>query len=77
MEEERTVTEKQLPEKSPEPGFSYFEIQAHWGVTKHMGGLKATEELNELATHELARNIADAGGTPYFSTSRRTSPVTS
>jgi len=43
-----SVNEKQLPQKSSEPEFSYFEIQAHWGVTKHMGGLKATEELAEL-----------------------------
>jgi arsenite methyltransferase len=47
MQEERTVNEKQLSESS-DPGFTYFEIQAHWGVTKHMGGLKATEELAEL-----------------------------
>lgn len=28
--------------------FSYFELQAYWGVTKHMGGVKATEDLVEL-----------------------------
>jgi len=27
---------------------SYFEVQASWGITKHMGGLKATRELIEL-----------------------------
>lgn len=27
---------------------SYFELQAYWGMTKHMGGLKATRELVEL-----------------------------
>ena len=27
---------------------SYFEVQAYWGMTKHMGGLKATEQLVEL-----------------------------
>ena len=42
------MNEKQLPQESSEPGFSYFEIQAHWGVTKHLGGLKATEELAKL-----------------------------
>ncbi len=26
----------------------YFELQASWGMTKHMGGLKATKELIEL-----------------------------
>ncbi|HEX7567242.1 MAG TPA: class I SAM-dependent methyltransferase [Anaerolineaceae bacterium] len=29
------------------PGFSYFELQATWGFTKHMGGQKATAELAE------------------------------
>jgi SAM-dependent methyltransferase len=47
MQEERTVNEKQLSESS-DPGFSYFGVQAQWGITKHMGGLKATEELAEL-----------------------------
>lgn len=37
------------PEKiSPDPESSYFEVQAYWGMTKHMGGLKATEQLVEL-----------------------------
>jgi arsenite methyltransferase len=37
------------PEKiSPELESSYFEVQAYWGMTKHMGGLKATEQLVEL-----------------------------
>ena len=41
--------EKQsAPEGIPEPGSSYFELQADWGITKHPGGLKATEELAEL-----------------------------
>jgi len=31
-----------------EPEFSYFQVQSFWGVTKHMGGQKATEELVEL-----------------------------
>lgn len=30
------------------PGNPYFEVQAYWGMTKHMGGLKATEQLVEL-----------------------------
>jgi len=37
-----------LSEGISEPEFSYFEAQAYWGVTKHMGGLKATNELGEL-----------------------------
>jgi cyclopropane fatty-acyl-phospholipid synthase-like methyltransferase len=27
------------------PEFSYLRVQAYWGVTKHFGGLNATEEL--------------------------------
>jgi len=36
------------PEKISELENSYFEVQAYWGMTKHMGGLKATEQLVEL-----------------------------
>ena len=42
-------TEKQLsPEVISELEHPYFELQASWGMTKHMGGLKATRELIEL-----------------------------
>jgi arsenite methyltransferase len=30
------------------PEFSYFGVQAYWGVTRHFGGLNATEELAEV-----------------------------
>jgi arsenite methyltransferase len=36
------------PEKISELENSYFELQAYWGMTKHMGGFKATEQLVEL-----------------------------
>ena len=40
---------KQLsPEEISEVEHPYFELQASWGMTKHMGGLKATGELIEL-----------------------------
>ena len=40
---------KQLsPEVISELEHPYFELQASWGMTKHMGGLKATRELIEL-----------------------------
>jgi len=43
------ASEKQSPpEKTSELENSYFELQAYWGMTKHMGGLKATEKLVEL-----------------------------
>ena len=36
------------------PENPYFEVQAYWGMTKHMGGLKATEQLVDLChiTHD-------------------------
>jgi len=36
------------------PEKPYFEVQAYWGMTKHMGGLKATEQLVDLChiTHD-------------------------
>ena len=34
--------------KTPVPRDSYFEVQAALGITKHMGGFKATEKLVEL-----------------------------
>ncbi|MCX6010147.1 MAG: class I SAM-dependent methyltransferase, partial [Chloroflexi bacterium] len=40
--------EQSSPEKISELENSYFEVQAYWGMTKHMGGLKATEQLVEL-----------------------------
>jgi len=36
------------PEEISELESPYFELQASWGMTKHMGGLKATRELIEL-----------------------------
>jgi len=40
---------KQLsPEEISQLENPYFELQAYWGITKHMGGLKATRELVEL-----------------------------
>jgi len=35
---------------------SYFELQACWGITKHMGGLKATRELIKLCHIKPIRN---------------------
>jgi arsenite methyltransferase len=36
------------------PEKPYFEVQAYWGMTKHMGGLKATEQFVDLChiTHD-------------------------
>ena len=33
------------PEKPPESAKTYFDLQADWGFTKHVGALQATQEL--------------------------------
>jgi arsenite methyltransferase len=33
------------PEKPPESAKTYFDLQAGWGITKHFGDLRATQEL--------------------------------
>ena len=40
---------------------SYFELQAYWGFTKHMGGLKATEELIELCHIDEGKYVLEVG----------------
>jgi len=39
----------------------YFELQASWGLTKHMGGVKATKELLELCRVDKDSFILDVG----------------
>ncbi|MEM2928016.1 MAG: methyltransferase domain-containing protein [Nitrososphaerota archaeon] len=39
----------------------YFELQAWWGATKHMGGTKATKELIELCHIDKNKYILDVG----------------
>lgn len=46
--EEMADKNQSSPEEISEPESSYFELQAYWGITKHMGGSKATRELVEL-----------------------------
>lgn len=49
---------------------SYLELQAYIGTTKHMGGLKATEELVGLCHIDKDRYVLDvgcgAGATPSY-----------
>jgi len=40
---------------------SYFQLQAYWGATKHMGGLKATNELIQLCHITKNKHILDIG----------------
>ena len=57
MQNERRL----LPQKFSEPELSYFELQAYWGATKHMGGLKATRELIELCHMDKDTYLLDVG----------------
>jgi len=43
------------------PEFSYFEIQAFWGVTKHMGGPAATDELATLCHVDQDKYVLEVG----------------
>lgn len=47
------------PQKRPSD--SYFEFQAAMGLTKHMGGLKATDELAESCRISEGKYILDVG----------------
>jgi len=49
------------PKETLEPEPSYFALQAMWGVTKHMGGLKATEELVELCHIDKGKHVLEVG----------------
>jgi len=52
----------QLPDKeSPEVESPYFALQASWGITKHMGGLKATRELIELCHIDHSKYVLVVG----------------
>jgi ubiquinone/menaquinone biosynthesis C-methylase UbiE len=46
---------------SPELEPSYFQLQAYWGATKHMGGLKATKELVQLCHITKDKHVLDVG----------------
>lgn len=40
---------------------SYFGLQALWGATKHMGGLRATEELVESCQIDKSKYVLEVG----------------
>jgi arsenite methyltransferase len=46
---------------TPEDEFSYFDVQAYWGVTKHMGGVDATDELASLCHIRKEQCILEVG----------------
>jgi arsenite methyltransferase len=48
-------------EAKAEPESYYFELQASWGLTKHMGGLEATRELIEACQIDKESYVLDVG----------------
>lgn len=52
---------KQRDKKSDSPRLSVFDLQAELGMTKHMGGHQATEELVELCFIDETASVLDVG----------------
>jgi len=48
-------------QSSPENKSVYFDMQADFGITKHMGGRKATRELIELCHIQKSQRILEVG----------------
>jgi len=40
---------------------TYFDLQAYWGVTKHMGGRRATDELIEMCRIDSGSFVLEVG----------------
>lgn len=56
------MKKKQLSKKeNAKPQSHYFALQASWGLTKHMGGLKATKELIEACYIGKESLVLDVG----------------
>jgi SAM-dependent methyltransferase len=45
----------------PESKYSYFQIQSLWGVTKHFGGVRVTEELAGLCHIDASAYVLEVG----------------
>jgi ubiquinone/menaquinone biosynthesis C-methylase UbiE len=52
---------RQSLEETSESKFSYFELQAYMGTTKHMGGLETTKELIRLCHVDRGTYVLDVG----------------
>ncbi|MFH1382687.1 MAG: class I SAM-dependent methyltransferase [Chloroflexota bacterium] len=61
LREKMGIKKQSSPEKTSETGNPYFEVQASWGMTKHMGGLKATEQLVELCHIKQGKYVLVVG----------------
>lgn len=44
-----------------QPDFTYFDVQAYWGVTKHMGGVDATDEIADLCHIDQDKTVLEVG----------------
>ncbi|MFC2002571.1 class I SAM-dependent methyltransferase [Chloroflexota bacterium] len=62
------------PEESSELGSLYFELQASWGMTKHLGGLTATRQLADLCHISKGKYVlvvgCGVGMTPCYLTKK-------
>lgn len=54
MDEETNTTQ-------PKQEYSYFQIQSMWGVTKHFGGLRVTQQLAELCHIKRDSYVLEVG----------------
>lgn len=50
-----------VADRISQPEFTYFGVQAHWGATRHFGGLNATEELAEACHINNDAYVLDVG----------------
>ncbi len=57
MEDQQVLT----PEAKTESGYDPFEIQAEFGITKHMGGVDATDILAKQCRIGVSSHVLDAG----------------
>lgn len=55
------MNNRHLSKEAEKPDLSYFGLQAYWGATKHMGGVKATRELAELCRLNKDKHVLDVG----------------
>ena len=50
-----------IEDNAEKKDFSYFGIQSSWGVTKHLGGRKATDRLVELCAITPESRVLEIG----------------
>ena len=49
------------PGRNSDPTTAYFNLQAYWGITEHMGGLAATRRLADLCQIRKGSHVLDIG----------------